>query len=79
MIDVLIKYNNRGIEKNIFTKKDHITVHSFNQRFCFEKNITWFDPGNDCWIYGTTRRYNGLKDDKSKKDLPMAAIMAFFF
>ena len=31
MMDILIKYNNRETEKYIYTKKDHITVQSFNQ------------------------------------------------
>ena len=33
MMEVLIEYNNQGKERNIWAKKDHITVQSFNQRY----------------------------------------------
>ena len=38
MMDVLIKHNNRGERKNIYTKKDHITIQS---TFFLQKSIIW--------------------------------------
>ena len=43
----------------------YITVQSFNQR-SLKKNYHMIGTGNDVLMCGTSWRYNGLKDDKSK-------------
>ena len=52
-------------KKKKYSKKDHITVQSFNQ-CSFLKIYQEIGTGNDVYIYETSRRYNGLKDYKSK-------------
>ena len=60
----LIKYINR--RRRIHTKKDHITVQSFN-RWSFSKIGHMIGTRQWCKTNRTTKRYNRLKEEEEEK------------